>query len=177
MGLSTSTAEYAFQLGANFVDYLITMQHNCVQQVNNGTFCRTEGFIDFIPRTDVFLAIDGFYNYNMTTNPMSSSAAARVYRIGSPSVILFGTGGSASTTFNPASGTIPLSASGLLPAGSHYQLFYTSRISFLGGANVAATANGQIHFRVTEVPEPVALVPLAFAALLLCRPRRARRCA
>lgn len=175
MGMSTSQAEFAFQLGANYVDYLITVQHHCVQQIDNHTVCRSEGSIEFIPRDDVYLEIDGHYDYHMTTDPMAAGAGARVDRIGTPTVYLFGDGGTALTGVGPASGTIDLSAEGLLPAGAHYRLVYISRISFLGGVPTTATGSGQIHFRVTEVPEPAALGPLALAALFASAWRRPRR--
>lgn len=44
MGLSTSQADYAFTLGADYVDYLINIQHNCVQQTDNSTFLPHFGF-------------------------------------------------------------------------------------------------------------------------------------
>ncbi len=172
MGLSTSQADYAFTLGANYVDYLITIQHTCVQQTSNDTFCRSEGSVDFMPRTDVLLTIEGNYNYNMTTDPMSASAGATVYRIGTPTTIVFGDGGTVFTSFGPSVGTIPLSAGGLLTAGSHYQLFYKTRISFFGGVPTTATGSGQIRFRVTEVPEPAAIGLLALALVLIRKRHR-----
>ena len=116
LGSSSSTGNYAFQLGANYVDYLITMQHNCVQQIDNHTRCRTAGSIEFTPRTDVFVSIDGAYHYNMTTAPMRSGAGATVLRVGSPTTVVFGDGGARNALFSPASGTIALSASGALAA-------------------------------------------------------------
>ena len=176
LGPSTSHASYAFQLGSNFVDYLINIQHTCVQAAAEHTDCRSSGTIDFTPRADVLIEIDGAYHYNMTTDSMLSGASANVRRINAtpPSTILFGDGGSAITIFNPGTGTIPLLASGTVPAGFHYRLVYTTQIRFNRGQPTTSTANGFIHFRVTEVPEPAALGPLGFAVLLI-RKRRTRQ--
>ena len=175
LGSSSSQASYAFQIGANFVDYLISVQQSCVQVAAEHTDCRNGGTIDFTPRNDVLVEIDGAYHYNMTTSTMTSGAGANLRRINPnpPSTILFGDGGSASTIFSPGSGTISLLASGTVPGGFNYRLDYSTRISYLSGQPTTSTANGYIHFRVTEVPEPSALGLLALGAVL---PRRRRPC-
>ncbi len=173
MGSSTAQAAYAFQQGANFVDYLINVQHTCVQQASEHTICQGAGNIDFTPRNDVLVEIDGAYHFNMTTSDMVSGANALIRRINPtpPSTILFGDGGSATTIFGPGTGTIPILASGTVPGGFNYRLEYSTSIHFTRGQPATSTADGYIHFRVTEVPEPAALGPLAIA-LLLVRQRR-----
>lgn len=178
MDLSTSQADYAFQLGANFVDYFITIQHHCVQETNDDKRCRSSGSIDFTPRTDVFVTIDGSFNYQLPTNFMTAGAGARVQRPDLPinQQILFGAGGSVTSGLNPPVGSIPLVASGLVPAGHHYFLFYTAQTQYFSGAAVTANSNAVIRFRLTEVPDPAALGPLAIGALLLRRRRQRNAC-
>lgn len=162
---------YAFQLGANFVDYLITTQHHCVQQTNNGTACRTLGNFVFTPRTEVLVTAEGFYNYHMPTDPMIAGAGMSVLNLNMPigQQAVFTGGGSVQTIFNPATGTIPISASGILQPGFQYRLSYNAQVFFLGGQPAISNGNGQIHLRVTEVPEPAAIGMLALGAVLLRR--------
>lgn len=174
MGSSTSQASYAFQLGSDFVDYFITSQHHCVQQIDNSTRCRTQGSFVFTPRTEVLVTAEAFYNYHMPTDPMIAGAGVSVLNLDMPSgqQTVLGDGNTIQSFFGPATGTIPLSASGILQPGFRYRMSYSAIIFFLGGQPSTATGDAMFHLRVTEIPEPAALGPLALGALLV----RARRC-
>jgi len=124
--------------------------------------------------TDVLLSIDAEWDFHLGGGDRSSYFFVQVGKSGSPLLMNYNYG-SSPIFGGPASATWTVHDSVVLPAGSEYFFRCIFRFdSFTGSPTVLSTGTGFANFTLTTVPEPAALGPLAFAALLL-RKRRSRR--
>lgn len=108
----------------------------------------------------------------MPSDPVGVSSGLSA-RLSSPNQTLFSLGSSDSTDLTgPHGGTIAINApSVILPAGRQATIQYSMNINFFSGSEVGllASGDGAVHLTMVALPEPAALGPLSFAALVLFR--------
>lgn len=180
LGPSFSTAQYAFNIGQTIADYVVNVQHRCVNH-QNGAFpanpnCSSFGRIRLIPSVDVLLTADMNFSYFLPSDPVSVGIGFNVALL-EPSQSLLQTGDFDSTDLSgPHGGTLALNGlSVVLPAGRLASVQYTLRTTYHNGSafGLLATGDGIVHLTMTALPEPAALGSLVLAALLF-RKRRVR---
>lgn len=96
-------------------------------------------------------------------------------RLSNPTETLFSHGqGDTTDTSGPHGGTFSVSgATAILPAGRTATIQYQFRTTYFPGSatGLLASGDGTVHLSMVAIPEPAALGPLAFTALLI-RKRR-----
>ena len=174
LGPSLSTAQYAFNIGQTVADYVVNVQHRCVNHMN-GNFranprCQSFGRIILTPSVDVLLSADLGFVYSLPSDPMSVGISFLVL-LSNPTQGLIQEGDGI-LTGQPGgqSGTFALNdLSAVLPAGREATIQYSFHTTYQpnSGLGLLATGDGTVHLKMVAIPEPAALGPLAFAALLI----------
>lgn len=174
---ATVATQYIIHILQETADYTITAPHHCDNTAGIQPSCISTGRIQLTTMTDVLVSVSGNYSYQLPSAPMSAGIGfnALDYTSGTPQP-LFGQS-AADDTFvsGPHNGTRTISVSGVVPAGRVVRFTYSMRLDFFSSAaHVPADGSGSIHFTMTAVPEPAALVPLLACALVMRRRRRGR---
>ena len=180
LGPSLSAAQYAFNIGQTVANYVVNVQHRCtnhqIGDFNADPRCSSFGRFILTPSVDVLLTADMSYSFFMPTDP-ESVGISLVVVLDSPSEVLLGLGDSDNTdSSGPHGGTLSISgASAILPAGRTATVQYQLRTNYFPGSGLGllATGDGTVHLNMVAIPDPAALAPLAFAALLMRKRRRA----
>jgi hypothetical protein len=175
-GPTTGHTEYSFGCSASAGDFLIEGSHHVPGIDPQISLAESGGGIYLTPDADLLLAVDAAYTYNLAgpnmfvqlifeVDPYSSEPADPVFSAvrRDDTVISF-----------PASGTLSIHGQASVPAGQTYIISYSHLLRADGITGATADGSGYIHWTLTEVPAPATLGPLAFAALVLRRPRRDR---
>jgi len=141
---------------------------------NGGPFCGTDNRVNFQITQDTLLSIDSEWTYQFNGGIRRSEIRFFV-RDTVSGALLFTTGDVGDTVAgDPPTDTFHVGGSILLTPGSYF-VRSLMEVSAVGGSpNSVSTAHGFADITLTTVPEPAALGPLAFAAIML-RKRRSRR--
>lgn len=128
------------------------------------------GFMRVTPEVDSVLIFDGSYFYNMPTQPARASMSFTVSRT-NPTQTIFSSSQVRTNFIGPPSGTLLLNDSVFLSAGETWRIGWSFGLIHFDPPIPGAASNGTGHlaFQIHPVPDPSALAPLAFAALLLRR--------
>lgn len=174
---ATVATQYIIHILQNTADYTIAAQHHCDNTAGIQPRCISTGRIQLTTMTDVLVSASGSYSYQLPSVPMSAglSFSASDYTTSTPQLLFLDSGVDDTFLSGPHNGTRTISISGVVPAGRVVRFTYTMAISFhSGAAQVPANGSGSIHFTMSAVPEPAALVPMLACALVMRRRRRGR---
>ncbi|MBI5763602.1 MAG: PEP-CTERM sorting domain-containing protein [Planctomycetes bacterium] len=119
------------------------------------------------------MTVDASYNYNLTGPNLYTDLVVGASIVeGELWPEVFSINRVADTFVSyPAAGTFSISHQATLLAGHQYLIGYSMRILALGNTGAVGTGDGYVHFTLTPVPEPSAILPLALATMLLRRRR------
>jgi len=171
---SVSSASYAIAILNASADYVIQVQHSCVQTNFNQPTCSSSGRIDLTPRFDVLVTMAMDYTHTLPTDPtrMDFWLISGLTDTGDP---IYGDGRNDSTDLaGPHSGSRSFTGSFILPANQTSTIQYLFRVMYFGGAanGVAATGDGSLHMTMTALPEPGTLGLMVLAFIPLARRQR-----
>jgi hypothetical protein len=172
-GPSSAATSYNFGWNDTFGDFLIQATHRAVATDASVLRTLSSGAINVTAQSDLLFNLEAQWTYYLPISFMLAGTGFDVIDSDQPSNRLFAQQQSIDTALGaPLSGTLQLSGSAILPGGHTYTLSYGMELDVFHESGATATADGYIHFTLSEVPEPAALVPLALSALLLVRKRR-----
>jgi hypothetical protein len=171
---SDSYTSYDFCWGDQFATFSIQSSQHAEGVSSSVLFTASSGFMYVTPSVDLLFSVDGAFDYDL---PADFMMAIFGFDITDPveQVEWFGAGQTAETfPGQPASGTLPMEGSVVLPAGHTWQLHYNMELmTFSGTQGHMATGEGDLTFTLTALPEPATLVLLA-PAILAARRHRPR---
>lgn len=180
LGPSLSTAQYAFNIGETVADYVVNMQHRCVNHLNGDVTanprCITFGRIILTPSVDVLLTAAIDYSYFLPTDPVGVSLGVTASLLAPFQSLMVMTHSDNTTLAGPHAGSYANNGSAILPAGRTASIQYTMEFFYLSGSGIGllGTGDGAVHLNMVAIPEPSALAPVSFAAMLMLRGRRHR---
>lgn len=164
---TTQTAD--FQSDCSLVGTGYPNANANVQRVN------CEGKIWITPSVDALLSVQAHMDYALGPGDREASGGWTVARLPNLASIAHG-----NFHAQPAFGDPPVNSwshqgSLTLLAGQQYLLGYGFGFDAYAGSGTQSqlsTGNASVIFHIDALPEPAALGPLAFAALLTCRPKK-----
>jgi len=173
--LHNSMAHAAYQFNWNLATGHFRIDADLASEGGNGgPFCGTDNRVNFSITHDTLLSIDSEWTYQFNGGIRRSR-------------IIFWVGDSATgisswaisevgdtVAGDPPTDTFHIGGSLLLTPGSYFVRSLMDLSAVGGSPNSISTAHGFADITLTTVPEPAALGPLAFAAIML-RKRRSRR--
>lgn len=173
---SASSASYAIAIANASAQYLIHVQHSCVQTNFNRPFCVSEGRITLTPRFDVLVDVAIAYAYTMPSDPMDIDFGVFAFLPVSDTPVYGNFLYDTTDLVGPHSGNQSFTGSFILPANQTAEVSYLFRTRYSSGSanGLTALGDGNLHMTMTALPEPGTLGLLALAAGPLAR-RRARR--
>jgi len=173
--LHNSMAQAAYQFNWSLATGHFRIDADLASEGGNGLpFCGTDNRVNFTVTQDTLLSIDSDWTYQF--NGGIRTSVIRFFVGHAATGNSFWIRGDVGDTVagDPPTDTFHISDSVLLTPGSYFVRSLMDLRAVGGSPNSVSTAHGFADITLTTVPEPAALGPLAFAALLL-RKRRSRR--
>ena len=135
------------------------------------------GKIWITPSVDALLSVQAHMDYALGPGDREASGGWSVSRLPILSPVAFGNFFAQPAFGDPPTDVWDSQNSLVLLAGQQYLLRYAFEVASLPGSGTQSQlSNGtaSVLFHIDALPEPAALGPLAFAALLTCRPKKKR---
>lgn len=182
LGGASSIASYSFNWSNSSADFQAACSFVGTGYPNADASLQRvgcDGKIYITPSIDALLSVQAHMDYALGPGDRESSGGWSVAQLPSPAPIAFG-----GFHAQPAFGDPPVASwnhqgSLTLLAGQQYLLRYGFGVDSYPGSGTQSqlsTGNASVLFHIDALPEPAALSPLAFAALLTCRPKKKRSC-
>lgn len=173
-GASQAYADFDFSWNDTAGDFLLQVSHRAADVDPSILRALSQGYIYITTNADTLFAYDANYSYSLPVVPMRVIFEMGVADVLPPYDSPIGYANYYDTWDGaPASGSFPESGQVTLPAGHTWTLVYNMFVEAdYGNSGQIASADGYLHFTLTEVPEPATLFPLALAAMLLRQRRK-----
>lgn len=168
---SWSTLSADFQVDCSFIGTGYPNANANLQRVN------CEGNIRFTPSVDALLSVQAHMDYALGPGDREASGGWLVNLLPNPAPISSGTFHAQPAFGDPPNASWNHQGSLTLLAGQQYMLRYGFGVDSYPGSGTQSQlshGNASVNFHIEPIPEPAALGPLAFAALLTRRPKKKR---